>query len=314
MTAAGKPITTAGKPILVVGSINLDLVANTPRIPHAGETLIGDDFQTHHGGKGANQAVAAARLGYPVRMIGRVGDDAFGAELKSGMASEGIDTAAVGISKGSSGVTVIVVAASGENSIVVVPGANAMLTPADLEANLEMIRSAGIVLAQLEIPLETVVHLAEICAREAVPLMLDPAPARDLPGEMLSHVTWFTPNETEAAFYAKTSESTDSQATAQSLLNQGITSVALKLGARGAWLASGNGLAQSIQPFVVHAVDTTAAGDCFNGAFAVALMQGKSPEDSARFASAASAISVTRAGAQPSMPTMDEVLAMLSKA
>ena len=314
MTAAGKPITTAGKPILVVGSINLDLVANTPRIPHAGETLIGDDFQTHHGGKGANQAVAAARLGYPVRMIGRVGDDAFGAELKSGLASEGIDTSAVAVSKGSSGVAVIVVAASGENSIVVVPGANAMLTPADLEANIEMIRSAGIVLAQLEIPLETVVRLAEICARENVPLMLDPAPARELPGELLSHVTWFTPNETEAAFYAKTSESTDNQATAQSLLNTGIASVALKLGARGAYLASKNGLAQSIQPFAVHAVDTTAAGDCFNGAFAVALMQGKSPEDSARFASAASAISVTRAGAQPSMPTMDEVLAMLSKA
>jgi ribokinase len=316
MTAAGKPITTGGKPILVVGSINLDLVANTPRIPSAGETLIGEDFQTHHGGKGANQAVAAARLGYPVQMIGRVGDDAFGDELKSGLASEGIDTSAVAVSKGSSGVAVIVVAASGENSIVVVPGANAMLTPADLEANIHTIRSAGIVLAQLEIPLATVVRLGEICARENVPLMLDPAPARELPGELLSHVTWFTPNETEAAFYAKSTESADGDsatqsATAQSLLGKGIASVALKLGARGAYLASKNGLAQSIQPFAVHAVDTTAAGDCFNGAFAVALMQGKSPEEAARFASAASAISVTRAGAQPSMPTMDEVLAML---
>src|ERR1700761_1354811 len=135
----GDSMTTAGKPIVVVGSINLDLVANTPRIPRAGETLIGDDFQTHHGGKGANQAVAAARLGYPVQMIGRVGDDAFGVELKSGMASEGIDTTAVAVSKGSSGVAVIVVAASGENSIVVVPGANAMLTQADLEANIEVL-------------------------------------------------------------------------------------------------------------------------------------------------------------------------------
>jgi ribokinase len=311
MTAAGKPVTTGGKPIVVVGSINLDLVANTPRIPLAGETLIGDGFQTHHGGKGANQAVAAARLGYSVRMIGRVGDDAFGSELKSGLDTEGIDTSAVAVSKGSSGVAVIVVAASGENSIVVVPGANAMLTTTDLDANVEMIRSAGIVLAQLEIPLETVVRLAEICARENVPIMLDPAPARELPGELLQHVTWFTPNETEAAFYAKSTESADSEATAKSLLNKGIASVALKLGARGAYLASKNGLTQSIQPFAVHAVDTTAAGDCFNGAFAVALMQGKSPEEAARFASAASAISVTRAGAQPSMPTMDEVLAML---
>ncbi len=303
----------AGKPIVVVGSINMDLVANTPRIPLAGETILGQDFQTHHGGKGANQAVAVGRLGYPVSMIGRVGDDAFGTELWAGLESAGVNTTGVATSPGASGVAVIVVAESGENSIVVVPGANAHVTPADLDANIQTIRSAGMVLAQLEIPLETVLHLARICARENVPLMLDPAPATVLPEELLKNVTWFTPNETEAAFFiGDPSNSTkESQDIAKSLMNKGIRGVVLKLGARGAYLASPDGAMASIQPFPVRAVDTTAAGDCFNGAFAVGLLMGKSPAESARFAAAAAAISVTRVGAQSSMPALNEVLDML---
>jgi ribokinase len=296
------------KPVVVVGSINLDLVANTARIPVAGETVSGSDFQTHHGGKGANQAVAVGRLGYPVRMLGRVGDDAFGAELKAGLNNAGVDPAGVATSQGSSGVAVIVVAESGENSIVVVPGANGHVTPLDIDANLEMIRSAGLVLAQLEIPIETVVHLATICAREGVPLMLDPAPATALPHELLKHVTWFTPNETEAAFFI------ENDAVANGLRGKGLSGIVLKLGSKGAYIAPPGGEAVSIQPFAVSAVDTTAAGDCFNGAFAVGLLLGKESSEAARFAAAAAAISVTRAGAQSSMPTMAEVEAMLAKA
>ena len=304
----------ARKPIVVVGSINMDLVANTPRIPLAGETLLGQDFQTHHGGKGANQAVAVGRLGYPVSMIGRVGDDAFGTELRAGLESAGVGTAGVATSAGASGVAVIVVAESGENSIVVIPGANAHVTPADLDASIETIRSAGMILAQLEIPLETVLHLAAICAREGVPLMLDPAPAAALPPELLKNVTWFTPNETEAAFFiGDPSNSTkESPEIAKSLMSKGIRGVVLKLGARGAYLASPDGVMASIQPFPVRAVDTTAAGDCFNGAFAVGLLMGKDPAESARFAAAAAAISVTRVGAQSSMPALNEVLDKLN--
>lgn len=304
----------ARKPIVVVGSINMDLVANTPRIPLAGETLLGQDFQTHHGGKGANQAVAVGRLGYPVSMIGRVGDDAFGTELRAGLENAGVGTAGVATSAGASGVAVIVVAESGENSIVVIPGANAHVTPADLDASIETIRSAGMILAQLEIPLETVLHLAAICAREGVPLMLDPAPAAALPPELLKNVTWFTPNETEAAFFiGDPSNSTkESPEIAKSLMSKGIRGVVLKLGARGAYLASPDGVMASIQPFPVRAVDTTAAGDCFNGAFAVGLLMGKDPAESARFAAAAAAISVTRVGAQSSMPALNEVLDKLN--
>ncbi|HEY9126378.1 MAG TPA: ribokinase [Acidobacteriaceae bacterium] len=301
----------AQKPIVVVGSINIDLVANADRIPAAGETLTGSDFQIHHGGKGANQAVAAARLGYPVQMIGRVGDDAFGSQLRDGLSQAGVDANAVAVSKGSSGVAVIIVAASGENSIVVIPGANAQVTPEDLDANIEIIRSAGIVLAQLEIPLDTVLHLSALCEREGVPLMLDPAPARPLPPELLRRVAWFTPNETEAAAFAHSHPGEENEKTAQSLREQGIAGVVLKLGARGAYLAASSGERHVIAPFPVKAVDTTAAGDCFNGAFAVALLSGSTPQESARFAAAAAAISVTRPGAQPSMPTMAEVRALL---
>ena len=282
-----------GKPIVVVGSINIDLVANTDRIPVEGETVLGRDFHIHPGGKGANQAVAVARLGYPVRMIGRLGDDAFAAQLRTGLV--------------------------GANSIVVVPGANALLTPQDLEANLEIIRSAGIVLTQLETPMETVRHLATLCSREGVPLMLDPAPAKELPPDLFAKVAWFTPNETEAAFFLDSGPGASDASTAASLLSKGIQGVVLKLGSRGAYLASHahpaskTGPAVSIPPFPVNAIDTTAAGDCFNGAFATALSLGHDPAESARFAAAASAISVTRAGAQPSMPSMAEVEQLLGR-
>jgi ribokinase len=295
------------KPIVVVGSINIDLVANAPRIPTEGETIQGSHFEVHPGGKGANQAVAAARLGYPVRMIGRVGEDAFGLQLLNGLQSAGVDVAGVAVSPGSSGVAVIVVAENGENSIVIAPAANDLVTADYLDANIDILKSAGIVLTQLEIPIETVTHLAQICAREGLPLVLDPAPARELPADLLKQIAWFTPNETEAAFFLKNNGIEDPASIAQRLLGRGIGGVVLKLGSRGAFVASANGLAESVKAYPVKAIDTTAAGDCFNGAFAVGLSTGMGPAESAGFAAAAAAISVTRAGAQSSMPTLTEV-------
>jgi ribokinase len=305
------------KPVVVVGSINIDLVANTERIPVEGETVLGKDFQIHPGGKGANQAAAVARLGYPVRMIGRLGDDTFGAQLKAHLESMGVDVAGVTITPGTSGVATIIVGGKGENSIVITPGANALLTPQDLEGNLEIIRSAGIVLTQLEIPIETVHHLAKICFQERVPLILDPAPAKELSRDLLKNIEWFTPNETEAAFFLENSDGVvnmaDPAPMAQMLLKNGMKGVVLKLGSRGAYLASAAGLTELLEAFPVPAIDTTAAGDAFNGAFATGLMLRMGPVEGARFAAAAAAISVTRAGAQSSMPIMAEVEQMLSR-
>jgi ribokinase len=305
------------RPVVVVGSINIDLVANTERIPVEGETVLGRNFQIHPGGKGANQAVAVARLGYPVRMIGRLGDDIFGTQLRTYLEKSGIDISGVITGEGASGAAIIVVAQKGENSIVITPGANAQLTPQDLETNLDILRSAGVVLTQLEIPLETVEALAQICTREKVPLVFDPAPARELPASLFQQVAWFTPNETEAAFFLGTSNGIKPRAgpdrVAQMLLQKGARGVVLKMGSRGAYLASANGLRGSIRPFPVEAIDTTAAGDAFNGAFATGLMLQMGALEGARFAAAAAAISVTRAGAQPSMPRMEEVEQLIER-
>jgi len=303
---------TNRKPIVVVGSINMDLVARAARIPVTGETVQGEEFRTHPGGKGANQAVAVARLGYPVSMIGKLGTDAFGAELRDHLQKSGIDVSAVGTSETSSGVAVIIVSPSGDNVIVVTPGANATVSPSDIDANLDRIRAAGLVLTQLEIPLDTVEHLANVCAREGVPLMLDPAPAQELPAAVLHHTRWFTPNETEAAFFSASEPTNPPKEVARTLLAKGPQAVALKLGGRGVYLADRDGLDRQIDAFAVRAVDTTAAGDAFNGAFATALMLGKDRVESARFAAAAAAISVTRPGAQSSMPTLAEVQELLN--
>jgi ribokinase len=298
------------KPIVVVGSINADLVATVEHIPLAGETLTGTSFQIHPGGKGANQAVAVARLGYPVNMIGRLGTDVYGEQLRSHLRTAGVGIEGVAITEGSSGIALILVSKAGENCIVVIPGANARVSSQDIQANVATIREAGMVLTQLEIPIETVSCLAELCAREGVPLVLDPAPAASLPRDLLPHVTWFTPNETEAAFYlrelATGMQHLSPSQTTQALLHAGVQGVVLKLGSQGAFVAAG-GLEELVSSFPVKAIDTTAAGDAFNGAFATGLMMGKATAESARFAAAAAAISVTRVGAQPAMPTLAEV-------
>jgi ribokinase len=308
---------SAQKPIVVVGSINTDLVAVAKRMPAIGETAIASDFQIHPGGKGANQAVAVARLGYPVQMIGQLGSDLFGTDLRNYLQTAGVDVTGVGTSEGVSGVAIVMVSESGDNSILIAPGANNKLLPADLDANLSILQGAGMVLAQLEIPLETVKHLARICARENIPLILDPAPAQTLPPDIFRSVAWFTPNQTEASFYLGEENgmavTPSPRETAQSFLSNGCSGVVLKMGANGTYLASQDGIDTAIPAFDVRAVDTTAAGDAFNAGFATALMLGKSPQDSARFAAAVAAISVTRKGAQPSMPSMAEVEAFLQK-
>jgi ribokinase len=304
------------KPIVVVGSINIDLVARAERIPLVGETVHSNDFQMHPGGKGANQAVAAARLGQHVRMIGRVGSDAFGEELRAQLVRSGVDVSGVRTSNGPSGVAVIAVAPNGDNAIVVTPGANGLVTPKDIDDNEDAIRDAGIVLTQLEIALETIEHLATVCKRTKVPLILDPSPARELPKELLRNVSWLTPNETEIVCCIpemKIGTNHEPAEIVAALLKQ-PRGVVLKMGSRGAYLATRDGECHHVNAFAVDAVDTTAAGDAFNGAFAVGLILGKSPFESAQFAAAAAAVSVTRVGAQPSMPTMDEVNRMLSRA
>ena len=298
-------MTTTHKPIVVVGSINMDLVAHTRTIPVPGQTLIGTGFDTTPGGKGANQAVAAARLGYPTQMIGKVGVDVFGVALIANLKDTGVDTAGVARVKGPSGVAPILVADNGENAIVVVPGANGMVDAATVDRHAGLIRSAGMVLCQLELPIATVSHVFALAAAAGVPVMLDPAPAAALPDAVWTQIAWFTPNETEAAFYL--GEKLSVEESAKHLLAKGLRGVVLKRGGEGCYVAKAGGKAAWAPAFKVDAIDTVGAGDCFNGAFAVALLEGLDPWAAARFASAAAAISVTRRGAQASMPSRAEV-------
>lgn len=303
------------KPIVVVGSINLDLVARADHIPQPGETIIGSDFQTFYGGKGANQAVAAAKLGHPTFMVGNVGDDSFGPELRQALEDVGVKTDTVKTVAGSSGVALITIGSGGENNIVVVPGANALLTPEQLEEAATILRQAGFILAQLEIPLETVEYLGKFAAKNGIPLVLDPAPARDLPASLLKNVNWLTPNESETEILVKAKvrgeDQSSTSAAAEQLLASGPQHVLLKLGAHGCLIAERGQPMRLIPAFPIDAVDSTAAGDAFNAAFAVGLLRGESPSESARFACAVAAISVSRRGAQPSMPTLEEVEAFL---
>ena len=306
------------KRLLVVGSINLDLVASSKRIPLPGETVSGNTFNTFPGGKGANQAVAAGKLGALVSMIGRIGNDAFGTQLRASLEAASVDTKAVEVVPTSSGIALITTAEDGQNAIVVVPGANRALSPRELEKHLDVIREAGIILAQLEIPLETIEYLATIAKRENIPLMLDPAPARELPASLLASVDWLTPNETETQTLLQRAgselRSENVKDAAQQLLSKGCRNVLLKLGDRGCYVALGTGEHTLVPAYRVKAVDTTAAGDAFNGAFATAMVRGSGAVASVKFAAAVAAISVTRHGAQPSMPTQAEVEAFLRDA
>lgn len=302
-------MTNLRKPIVVVGSVTMDLVTRSPRIPAIGQTLIGTKFETTPGGKGANQAVAVARLGYPVAMVAKVGDDAYGPALIENLKRAGVDTSGMAKIAGPSGLAPMFVADDGLNAIVVVPGANAQMDYEAVDGHAELIRSAGMVLCQLEIPMDTLTYTLDFCAQAGVPVMLDPAPAATLPEAAWKQVSWFTPNEMEAAFYLGDSNTVENNA--RRLLAKGLRGVVLKRGGEGAYVAVAGGKAEWVKPFKVDAIDTVAAGDCFNGAFAVALLEGNDPWTAARFANAAAAICVTRMGAAASMPSRAEVDAFL---
>jgi ribokinase len=301
--------------VAVVGSLNMDLVARAPRIPKPGETLTGSDFATHPGGKGANQAVAAARAGANVLLVGRVGDDAFGNALLSNLREAQVDVSHITRDdRAATGVALIVVEDSGQNSIVLAPGANARLTAEDVNAAEEAIASADVLLLQLEVPLATVVRAAQIAKRHGVTVILNPAPAQALPAGLLSMIDVLVPNETEAEIITGMPVQTaqDIEAAARALQQTGVPIVVMTLGAKGSLLAESNGLSR-IPTFEIVPVDTTAAGDAFVGTFAVAIGEGKATTEAVTWGSAAGALAATRAGAQPSLPTRTEIMALLER-
>lgn len=298
-----------GKKIVVVGSSNTDMIIKMARIPAPGETIIGGDFSTAPGGKGANQAVAAARAGGDVTFIARIGDDMFGRQAKEGFIADGINIDHVICDeKAPSGVALIFVGEDGENSIGVASGANAQLSPSDILAAKDVIASADVLVMQLEIPLETVKAAASIAAENAVKVILDPAPAQPLNDEILRHVSILTPNESEAQLLTgiKVQTEEDAKAAAEALINKGIESVLVTMGAKGVF-ANTKDFTEVIPGFKVQAVDSTAAGDVFNGVLAVAIAQEKPLKEAIAFANAAAALSVTKLGAQPSAPTREQI-------
>ncbi|WP_411379159.1 ribokinase [Pseudomonas sp. MPB26] len=295
--------------VVVVGSLNMDLVTRASRLPRAGETLIGQTFSTVPGGKGANQAVACARLGADVSMVGCVGTDAYGTQLRDGLQVEGIDCQAVRTVDGSSGVALIVVDDSSQNAIVIVAGSNGELTPASLQAFDAVLQSADVIVCQLEVPMDTVGHALARGRELGKTVILNPAPASGpLPAEWYASIDYLIPNESEAtALSGVTVDSIESAKTAATqLLRAGAGKVIITLGSQGALFADGQGFEHLSAP-KVKAVDTTAAGDTFVGGFAAALANGRSEAEAIRFGQVAAALSVTRAGAQPSIPTLHDV-------
>jgi ribokinase len=291
--------------ITVVGSLNMDLLIRAPRIPGPGETIIGSEFHTVPGGKGANQAVAAARLGAQVSMVGRVGEDAFGQALLQNLEGDGIDhTNVTEDQDAATGVALIVVDDSGENSIVVASGANMRLSPADVDEAEATIANASALLLQLESPLETVIRAAELARAHGVPTILNPAPARPLPARLPTLIDALVPNETETALLSEmdTTDLSGAKAAARKLRQTGVGTVILTLGEQGALLA-GEDTSKVFPAFDVTPVDTTAAGDAFVAGFAVALAEGKPMAEAVRWGNAAGALSVTKLGAQQSLPT-----------
>ena len=297
------------KNIVVVGSSNTDMIIKMSRIPKPGETVIGGEFSIAPGGKGANQAVSAARAGGNVVFIARVGEDMFGEQSVRGFVQDGINTEnIIRDKKAPSGVALIFVDREGENSIAVASGANANLSPADIDASRDVIASASIILMQLEIPIETVKAVVEIAREHEVKVILNPAPAQPLGDDILRYISIITPNESEAELLTgiKVGDEQRTKEAANALLAKGIQTVLITLGARGVYVADSD-FKGIIPGFSVQAEDTTAAGDVFNGVLAVLLAENKSLIDAVRFSNAAAALSVTKLGAQTSAPYCEEI-------
>lgn len=295
--------------IVVIGSLNMDMVVRTNRAPNAGETLMGQAFALSPGGKGANQAVAAARLGAEVSMIGSVGKDTFGSEMLEIIKQEGIHIEHISVSETeATGVASIVIEEDGENRIIVVPGANIDLSVDDILALESVISQAEMIVMQLEMELAMSEHAIAIAHRHGIPVILNPAPARVLKDEMLGQVSYLTPNETEAGIL--TGMTVDSLETAEQaariLLQKGVKNVIVTLGSKGALIVNAEG-AKSVPGFPVKAIDTVAAGDSFNGALAQQLVLGKTLEEAVSFANAVGALAVGKEGAIPSLPQLSEV-------
>ncbi|WP_208321665.1 ribokinase [Oceanimonas baumannii] len=300
--------------LTVTGSINVDHVIRLPQFPRPGETLTGSDYRIVPGGKGANQAVAAVRAGAKTRMVACVGDDAMAGALLDGFAKDGINISAIDtINDVNTGVALIQVNESGENTIALAPGANAALTPEQLQRHISALHCEQLLL-QLEIPLPTNLAAARQAKEQGARIILNPAPAQSLPDELLALVDMITPNETEAERLTgiAVADNAGADAAANALHARGIATVIITLGARGVWLSE-HGHGRLIPGFTVQAIDTTAAGDTFNGALVAALQQQQALVPAIRFAQAAAAISVTRIGAQTSIPYKADIEAMLEQ-
>lgn len=296
--------------IVVLGSLNMDLVVQAQRLPLGGETILGEAFHEIPGGKGANQAVAMARLGADVKMIGRVGNDGFGTALLETLVQDGIDVSQIHKVDGiSTGVALITLQTSGENSIIVVPGANSQLTPSDIEAVAADITSAKTFVTQLETPIETVKAALTLAKKGGAFTILNPAPAQALDAALLAQVDLLTPNETELALLSGMPTENLEQVTlaAKALMAQGVKALVVTLGSEGALYLNAAGALVKQSAYTVKAVDTTAAGDSFTGALAVAITQDQPIESALEFASKVGALTVQKLGAQSSLPYLKEV-------
>lgn len=298
--------------IIVIGSLNADLVVRAPRFPAPGETISGENLAIIPGGKGANQAVAAARQGASVGMVGRVGRDTFGPTLIQNLQKNNVDTTHVKADPSATGTAIIVVDAGGQNSIVLSPGANGKVTPEDVEA--VSFQDSKMLLLQLEIPLETVVHAASLAHQNGLRVILNPAPARQLPDSLLADVDILVPNESELQLLTgqPVTGTASVEAAAKALLAKGVKTVIVTLGEKGAMLIIPEKI-QHIPAFKIDVIDTTAAGDAFIGGLAAALLKGKSLQEAVRYGNASGALAATKFGAQPSLPTQDEVKQLLRR-